>query len=135
MEVNFVAVLVAGVASFVIGGLWYSGMLFGPMWVKLLGWDEKRAAEAKKGGSQSMAIGFLATLVTAYVLAYFVNMFGATDAQGGVRAAFWLWLGFVATTQLGGFLWEKKPFKLFVLNTAYSFLSLAVMGIILSLWK
>lgn len=135
MEVNLLAILVAGVVSFAIGGAWYSGLMFGPLWVRLLGWSDAQAQEAKKGAGAAMATGFVMQLVTAYIFASFLGSFEIADASGAIQTAFWLWLGFVATTQLGSVLWEKKPFKLFVLNAAYSFVSLAVMGIILALWK
>ena len=45
MHVNFVAVLVTGVVIFVLGGLWYSPVLFARRWVALMG---KTEAEMKE---------------------------------------------------------------------------------------
>ena len=48
VEVNYVAVLAAAIASFVIGALWYSPMLFGKMWMKLSNVSGKEVKKAKR---------------------------------------------------------------------------------------
>ena len=81
-----------------------------------------------------MVGGFITALVMAYVLAHFVAIAGAGDAMGALQLAFWIWLGFIATVQIGIVLWEGKPWKLYFLNAAYWLVNLAVMAIILALW-
>ena len=51
-----------------------------------------------------------------------------------VLLAFWLWLGFFATTQLGMVMWEGKPVKLYIINTLHHLVSLVVMSAILAVW-
>lgn len=133
MEVNLVAVLVAAIAGFVVGGLWYSPKMFGPTWMKLLGWSEAEAEKAKKGAGKAMLAGFGTQLVTAYVFAYVLNMFAVDSAAEAIRVAIIMWVGFTFATQIGGVLWERKPFKLFVLNAGYSIVVLSVMGAVLTL--
>ena len=48
MAVNYLAVLVAAIVSMVIGGLWYSPLLFGNVWMKLSGITQKDVEKAKK---------------------------------------------------------------------------------------
>ena len=129
--INYWSVLCAAIASFVIGMLWY-GPLFGKMWMKLSGITPKKM----KGKSpvQSMIIGFIATLITAYVLAHFVQYMMAATFVAGTQLAFWLWLGLVAPVQLGSYLWEGKPFALFLLNTTHNLVSLVIMTGILAVW-
>jgi hypothetical protein len=50
MEINYLAVLVAALVSMVIGGLWYSPLLFGNIWMKLSGITQKDVEKAKKQG-------------------------------------------------------------------------------------
>ena len=132
--INFVAVVAAAVASIVLGFLWY-GPLFGKQWIALMNFDKKKMSEMKnKGMGKTYAIMIIGTLVTSYVLAHFVDYLDATTVAGALTAAFWIWLGFVATVILGGVLWEGKPWKLYFLNAAYYLVNLAVMAVILAVW-
>lgn len=83
---------------------------------------------------QKYLLQAVGSLLMAYVLAYFVNYTGATTALAGAMAGFWVWLGFIATVQLGTVLWEGKSWSLYLLNVAYYLVSLVVMGIILAVW-
>ena len=46
--------------------------------------------------------------------------------------AFWPWLGYIATTQAGSFLWEGKSFKLFAFNAAESLVAMFAMACVLT---
>jgi len=133
--INYLAVLVAAVASVVLGFVWY-GPLFGKTWAQLMGFDKKKMAEAKKKGmpKQTWVLMILGTLVTSYVLAHFVDYLDAVNVAGALQAGFWLWLGFIVPVQLGMVLWEGKPWKLYFLNAAYYLVNLSVMATILALW-
>ena len=132
--INYVAVLVAAVASMVIGGLWYSPLLFGKQWMKMMNIDPKDASKMKHEAKKSYALGFVSSLVMSYVLAHFVDYTAATTAVGGLQLGFWVWLGFTATLQFGSVLWEGKSWNLFLLNTANSLVTLLAMAVILAVW-
>lgn len=132
--VNYVAVVVGAITAFLIGMVWYSPMLFGNTWMKLSGMNDKKIKAGKHKVMMSMAGGLATALLTSFVLAHFVDYAGATTVLGGAMAGFWAWLGFVVTTQVGGVLWEGKPFKLFLLNAAQSLVALAVIGVINAVW-
>jgi len=151
--INYLAVVAAAVASIVLGFLWY-GPLFGKQWMKLMNFDmsvnrkaiseharkslifdKKKLEEAKKKGmTQTYVLMTVSTLVMSYILAHFVDYLDAIDVTGALQAAFWLWLGFIATIMLGMVLWENKPWKLYFINVAYQLVSLAVMAVILAVW-
>ena len=134
VNVNYLAVLVAAIASMVVGFLWY-GPLFGKQYMALMNFDKKKINEAKKKGmGKTYALTFLTSLIMSYVLALFIGYVDATNIIDGIILAFWLWIGFFATTQLGMVLWEGKPVKLYVLNTLHHLVSLAVMASILAVW-
>jgi hypothetical protein len=134
MMINYWAVLGAAVASFVIGMLWY-GPLFGKQWMKLSGITTASMKKMKMTPARAMTLGFAATLITAYVLSNFVNVLGIMTWASAAQFAFWAWLGLVAPVQLGAYLWEGKPFKLFVLNTAHNLVVLIVMSGIVAVWS
>ena len=99
-----------------------------------MGFSQKELPKMKAKAKKSYAINFIATLVMVYVLAHFVDYAGATTIAGGVQAAFWVWLGFVATVQLGSVLWESKPWQLYFINVSYHLVTLLIMGVILAVW-
>lgn len=133
-EVNYVAILVAAVASMVFGALWYS--IFTKTWVKLMGLTDAQLKEMKKKGvAKSYFLYFLSLIVMAYVLKHVLIFADAeTVIVDGLLASVWMWLGFIATVTLGGVLWEGKSFKLYLFNNVHNLLSLLVMGAILTVW-
>ena len=76
----------------------------------------------------------ITTFVMTYVMASIVHLTGANDFWSGLWVGFWMWLGFVGTVGLGICLWEGKPFKLYLINTIYYIVALALMGGILASW-
>ena len=134
MAVNLVAVLVAAIASMVIGFLWY-GPLFGKQWMAMMKIKKSDIAKMKKMAGKNYAWTFIISLVTAYVLAVFIDLAGASTVAAGATIAFWAWLGFVATVTAGSVLWEGKPVKYFLINVLHWLVDLAVVGGILAVWK
>lgn len=134
VTVNYLAVLVAALAGMVIGSLWYSPLLFGNTWIKLMGWKESEMKEKSKGAAGAMVGMFIGTLVTAYVFAHFTEYLALTTVQEGIQIAFWIWLGFVVPVCMSAVLFEGKAWKLFFINVFYYLVSFAAMGAILSVW-
>lgn len=130
VDVNYLGVLLAAVASMAVGFIWY-GSLFGKAWMAASGMTKKKMEKAKKDVNVLYAISFIAALVTAYVLAQFITHTGATTTIAGVWVGFFAWLGFVATSMLGSTLFGGKSFKLYALDNGYQLASLIVMGMIL----
>ena len=119
VEVNYVAVLVAAVASFVVGFVWYHPSVFGTMWMRLAGMTPSAMEAGKKKMMQSMVLAFVGSVIMAYVLTHFIAVWGANDFMGALQLGFWTWLGFQMPIQLGSVLWEQKSWNLFALNGAY----------------
>jgi len=137
MEINYLAILVSGIASIVIGGLWY-GPLFGKQWMKMAGIECDPAtitAQQKAMMWKGYVVTFLASLVMAYVFASTLAAFGAAGASMALQGAFWIWVGFFVPVALSPILWEQKPWKMFFINIGHSLVSLGVIALILTLWK
>lgn len=137
VEVNYLAVLVAAIASMVLGGLWY-GPLFGKKWMAYMGWAPDKAQEMKKGATKGYVFQFIGSLVMSYVLVHALIFAGAylkvSGLSAGLMAGFWNWLGFVAPVTLGAVLWEGKPAGFWLLNNGFYLISLLAMGTILAVW-
>jgi hypothetical protein len=137
IPINYVAVVVAALATMAIGTLWY-GPLFGKPWMRMTGLSKEGMKNMKMTVFGAMIGGLITSLLMSYVLAH-VIVFGSEYTQtfglmGGVTAAFWCWLGFAVPLSGAGYLWEGKPWKLWVLNAAYYLVSFLAMGAILGAW-
>jgi len=135
MVVNLIAVLVAGIVGMVIGGLWYSSLLFGTTWMKLMGITTKQMKQMKKKNMTGSYIAmFIGLLVMAYVLAYVLDMMNATSVASGALGGLILWVGFIATVLLSSVFWEGRSVSLYILNAAYWLVVVVAMGAIIGVW-
>ena len=130
---NWILILIASVASFIIGWLWY-GPIFGKLWMKL---NKKGDVDMRKGKNKSMigmmALSFVGTVITAYVLSILLSSLEIFGVGESMMLSFFIWLGFLMTTTiLGSVLWEGKPWGLFVLNAAYWLVTLEVITLVLT---
>ena len=131
----YLVILISAIISMVLGSLWYSPILFGKQWIKLMGISKKDMGKNKnKGMAKSYIVLFISSLVTIYVLSMFTSLLGASTFSQGMMIGFWVWLGFFATTMLGSVLWEKKPFSLYTINVSYHLVNLLIIGGILAVW-
>ena len=137
MGIDLRSVLVAAIASMVVGFLWYSPVLFARPWMVLMGYDPEdktRLEEMRKGAGKMYALSFLASLVSAMVLAKIILITTVGSALYGMKVGFAVWLGFVTTVQLTNVLFAKQPVKLYLINTGYQLVCYLVMGAILAVW-
>lgn len=129
---NYLPIVTASVVGMAVGFVWYSDWLFGKSWRKIMG---KSEADIKKGNiGQTMLLAFVAALVEAYVLSMFIGFTNATTLAQGVQTAFWLWLGFVATTMWTNYAFGGKPTQLYIIDTLHHLAVLLVMGAVLATW-
>lgn len=135
IELNYLAILVCGVISMVVGGIWY-GPLFGKKWMHIIGVAPADMEECKKGAGQLYLVQFLLTLFQLYVLAHFIK--GWQEASG-VESALWIWMGFIMPTIAGGCMWNNDSAKIswsrFGIQAGYQLLMFVIYGVILGLWK
>ncbi len=120
-------VIVATVASIVLGLLWF-GPIFGKQWMKFMKISPKQMKAAKKKGmpASTWVLMIIGTLVTAVVLSVLVP----ATVGAAIKISAMLWLGFIAPVQLGMVLWEGKPWGLYLLTTCYYLVNLVIMGLI-----
>ena len=136
-HVNYLAVLVAAVVIFVLGGLWYSKMLFAKRWIVLMGKSEEELkASSASANMPLMFIGaFICGFLIAGTLAIVVNHFPPYTAARGAEIGVACWLGFAATTSFATALFSMQPKQLWLINSGYNLVSFVLAGIILSLWR
>lgn len=137
-SLNWLAILVAAVASMTLGFLWYSPLLFANAWAREMGYDlndKAKMDEMRKSAGPAYAGSLAASLLSAFTLALILHGMRAETLHFGMMASFHIWLGFVATVQFTGALFAKQSMKLFAINTGYQLVGYLVMGAILVHWK
>jgi hypothetical protein len=136
MRINYPAVAVSALAYWALGALWYSPLLFERPFVALKGYTPEQV-EAVRAASHAGEIGaaLAVSFVTAYVLAHFVKFTGAETVKSGALTGFWLWLGFIATSNLETVLFESRPLGLYFINNGYHLVGLLGMGALLAVWR
>ena len=139
-HVNWLAILVAGIVIFMLGGLWYSPVLFAKRWIALQNkTEEQMRAEAAAANMPLMyASAFITGLIIAWamamVFAHIADDMPMNAAHGALFGAL-LWLGFAATTSYATALFSGKPRQLWFIDSAYNLVSFVLAGIILAVWR
>ncbi|HYG10226.1 MAG TPA: DUF1761 domain-containing protein [Pyrinomonadaceae bacterium] len=136
MKINYAAVAASALLYWLLGGLWYSPLLFGGKFIEIMRWSPEQLAriEAEGAGAQ-LALAFLGSLVAAYVLAHVVRYASAENAVDGAKTGLWLWLGFIVTTNLNTVFFEFRPAGLYLINIGYHLFAFLSMGALLAVWR
>ena len=130
-HMNLLAVFAAAASTFVIGGLWYSPVLFHKHWMRANGFSE---ADVQRGNPALIfGLAFVFSLAMAANLAALLATPDTTLAWGvgaGALAAIWVVLGIAVVA-----LFERRPWSYIAVNGGYWFVSFLVMGAILGGWR
>lgn len=133
-NVDYAAVLVSGLVIFLLGGVWYSKLLFARPWMALMGKTEEEM-RAKSGPVPLMfLLAFLCGAVSAYVLAAFMNHHQPITLLRGAKLGAACWLGFTAPPSLATAVFSQIPKKLWAINVGYDLVAYVLAGMILAYW-
>lgn len=134
--INYWAVLAAAAASMAVGAIWYSTGVFGKVWMRLA----KVKPDSRVSNMQMTVMyggTFIASLVTAYVLAHVTflshHFFNNSFLQDALTTAFWLWLGFTAARLFVHDTFEGRRKKLTLLTAGHELVTIVVMALIIGL--
>lgn len=126
-EVSWIAVLLCGVATLLIGGLWYSPLLFARAWQRETGLSD----ETLQSGSIPLRFGlaFVLGLVAATVFALFIGnamTVGQATAAGAAAGLAW-----VAASFGINYLFEHRSLKVWLINGGYHAVQFTAFGAII----
>jgi hypothetical protein len=132
MHLNVFAILVAGASMFLIGGLWYSPILFARPWMAENGFTTESLRE--RGGMGRIFGGsFALALLSAGNLAAYLGGPETTAAWGataGALTAVWIVAAIGIT-----YLFERRSLRLFAINAGYYAVAFPLMGLVLGAWR
>lgn len=133
-DLNFLAILVAALVFFILGGVWYAAV-FGKPWQTALNLNPEETARAQQDFPKALAVWFLSGLIISFVLVNFARALGATSFGSGVMVGFWAWLGFALPLNLNSLAFEKRSPHVFLINVGFYWVAFAIMGGILAAWR
>ena len=132
---NWLAVVVCVVVAMMSGFIWYHPAVFYRAWWRGIG-----KGDADPGDPNPMIYVF--TLIAAFVQAVAVGLMlnvmavmGSNTIAGGMAAAFMLWLGFVAPTNLVNKLFAGHGFKVWAIEAGNHLVNSLLFGAILAVWR
>jgi hypothetical protein len=131
-HINWLAVLVAAIASFVLGGLWYSKALFGRAWMSANNLSD--ADLAKNNMAKIFGLSLVFSVIMAANLAAFLAE-PKTTASWGATAGFLAGFGWVALSIATIALFERRSWKYMLINGGYMTVSFVIMGLIIGAWR
>lgn len=132
-SMNIWAVLVCIVFNMVLGALWYSPVLFGNIWLKLIDLKAEDISGEDAGKSMGFAIIPAAfSILFLWLILSFVNAQTLGDAliTGSLMSA-----GFIGMSAFNLVLFESRSVGLTLINVGYSFVAFNIASVILTFWK
>lgn len=130
-EVTFWPILAAGVASVILGFIWFHPKVFGSAWMRLANISPEVAERGKKRMPLMVIVALLSSMLAAYVMRHVGISWFVYDWLGALELGFWCWAGFVAPAMLGMVLWEGKSVKLYLITSLFWLVSFMVMALVL----
>ena len=128
-SVNGWAVLVAGVAYFVIGALWYGA--FAKPWMAGIG----KTQDELQSNPVDYILSLLAEILIAFGIAVALNAFGASGVLEAIFIAALLWFAFSLLPAIVHYAYEDRTFTLLAINKGYDFAGMVIASIILAVWR
>ena len=134
--VNWAAVAVAAVASFMLGGAWYSA-IFGKLWMRLQGYTEEKVAEMKAKMSPAKFLGgmFAACGVLAVAVSFLAIALDLKGPAAGACLGSILWMGPAASIGFQVHLASTRHHGIFAIDTSYQLVLLVMQGVIIASWR
>lgn len=126
-DINYLAVILAAVSSFMLGGLWYSGLLFEKIWVR-----EANVNPQDGHAPTVFAISFVFTLIAA--LAFAIWLGAEPPLMPALRNGLYVGAFFVATSFGVNYQFAQNSFKMWAIDAGYHILQFGLFGLVLGLW-
>lgn len=135
MHINWLAVIVALLASMILAKTWFTPKTFGNPWRKYTGITP---ADSKKAGKKPIILTLFANMITVVTLAAAISIgsdfFQNSSVWLALIVGFVTWLAFSATTLATHNAFEQKPQKLTLINNGYQLVLFLIVSAIIGLF-
>lgn len=128
-----VAVWIASIVFFVLGAIWYSVMA--APWMAAIGKTMDELTREQGASPLPYIVGFAAILVMCYTLAWLMHRLQTATLAAGLRLGAIIAIGFIAATLALNYGFEARSVTLWLINSVYVIVGLALAGAIIGGWK
>ncbi len=133
IRLNWIAILVAAIASFLFEALWFS--VFMNEWLAGIGRTKEWLMASGPNPSIQYATAILCSIIVAAVLTICIQASGEQTARRGILCAALIWFGFIATGWAKEYIFEVRTLQIYFINAGYSLFDLILIGAIVGAWK
>jgi hypothetical protein len=134
-SIHWLPVIVSAVATFAIGALWYSPLLFAKAWVAAHGHTPEKLAQMRATMGRAYGVSFLCYVVMAAAMAVLIGRMDIIYVRGGVKLGALIGVGFAATIGLTANVYSDKRLAVWLIDAGYQIVYLMAMGAILVAWR
>lgn len=135
-DVNWLAVIVAALAYFVIGAVWYAPPVFGAMWMAAGGMTREQSEEGP--GAAIFAVPLVGSVLSTLALGMLAVASGTDTLSEGIVLGFIVAIGFALAISLVTAAFEStkpKPMLWGAVNAGYHIVGTVVAGAIIGAWR
>jgi uncharacterized protein DUF1761 len=133
IRLNWVAILVAAIVSFIFEALWYS--MFMKQWLAGIGRTMEWLTSSGMSPALQYGVAILCAIIAAAVLSICIQGSGEHSARRGVLVGALVWVGFVATSWATEYIFEVRSLSIYAINAGFWLFDLMLMGAIVGAWK
>ena len=133
LDFNYWAILVALVASQVLGAFWYSQILFGKPWMKLTGLTAEYIKEHPP--KMEYVVSLVGSLITTLVMAWLHQRLGSTTVWDGLELGLIGGVGFAGAGVAANYAFTGRSSKLFLIELGQVTIGMIIISLILALWR
>lgn len=130
---NYLAIIAAGVASFILEAVWYT--VFLKPWIAGIGRSMQWLHDNSPNFGVQLAVALASATLIAAALDSVIQLTGPQTAARGMKVGAMLWLGFILTILSTEYIFEVRPWSLLGVNAGFWLISAVVMGSIVGGWK
>lgn len=131
MNLKWLAIAVAALVSIFLGFIWYTPILFGNLWMKLV--NLKQQDIDPKGAMIGHLISLAGSFLGCVALAVVIRLSGGGFSSGLLCGA-GLSFAFIVTTFFSNDRYEKRPYALSLINSGYRLVFFTMAGVIIGIW-
>jgi len=131
-KVNFWSIILAAISYLIIGSLWYSPLLFGKLWVRLIGFTDEDFKRSNRLWL-ILVLSFLSAVIAAFLISAVLGP--NPNAEFGALVGAAIAICWISMSKLTDVLFENKSVKLFLLHAGFDLVTFMVMGAIVGYWR
>ncbi len=125
------SIIVGSIVMFIFGAIWFT-FLFGKVWARLMGFNPDGDAEAKEMGMvKPLIMNFLCNVIVASVVYYIFPELLFVSFGEFLKIILVIWLGFSFPIYANAAIWERKSWKLVLINSVHGIISLTLLSAVI----